>query len=146
MKVLLDDSEGLAAGLAAERGTEKEMVRLEKHHQEFLDIGSAAQTSDSDFVSLDMRFHQLIREMARNDELGMFLARTQARAHLSMYSLWSGARNVQDAQNEHDDICAAILSRDPVAATRTAHHHIETLRQHAMDMAEAERTEAHPQA
>jgi DNA-binding GntR family transcriptional regulator len=130
--------EGLASGLAAERGSRDEMAQLEKQHEQFLKLRSDAETSESAFVQLDMRFHQLIREMARNEELGMLLARTQARAHLSMHSLWSGARNVQEAQREHSGICAAILSGDPADADRASRHHIESLRDRALDIAESE--------
>ena len=125
--------EGLAAGLAAERGSDDEFERLEAHHRRFLDLGGDAVAELPAFVELDIGFHRLLREMSRNPELATLLGRTQARAHLSMHRLWSGGRNTEAAQAEHTEICEAVLSRDRRAADAAARRHIEALRERALD-------------
>ena len=124
--------EGLAASLAAQRATTAELSRLEEHADQFRSLGTDDEVAESGFVVLDMSFHQLIREMARNDELGVLLGRTEARAHLSMHSLWSGVRHVEATQTEHTNICSAILSRDPSRADAAARDHIGGLRNRAL--------------
>jgi len=125
--------EGLTARLAAQRATDEELARLEALHGEFLSLEPGSDPSESTpseatLVEFDTSFHQLIREMSCNQELGIILARTQARAHLSMHTLWKGARNVEAVQSEHGEICAAILARDPNRADAAARDHIVALR------------------
>lgn len=120
--------EGLTARLAAQRATDEERARLEALHREFLSLEPGSDPSESTLVEFDMSFHQLIREMSCNPDLGIILARTQARAHLSMHTLWTGARNVEAVQSEHGEICAAILARDPDRADAAARDHIVALR------------------
>ena len=127
--------EGLAAGLAAERGTDREIVKLQEKHDAFLALSNHV-GEEPDFVELDMSFHKLIREMARNDELATLLARTQARAHLSMHGLWSGTRNVEEAQREHGMICEAIVRRDEHGAADAARRHVTNLADRAGQQAE----------
>ena len=120
--------EGLAARLAAQRGTKQDRQRLYELHERFQTMQHGQDRSETDVVGLDVEFHRLIREMSGNDELATILARTQARAHLSMHSLWTGPRNANAAHREHAEICAAILTQDPDRAEAAATAHITGLR------------------
>ncbi len=120
--------EGLAARMAVGLATNGELEQLEQHHNEFSRITRGSDGSTSLFVEHDMTFHRLIREMTRNKELATILGRSQARAHLSMHSLWVGGQNVEAVRSEHGDICASIVARDPDQAAAAAQRHIAALR------------------
>jgi DNA-binding GntR family transcriptional regulator len=115
--------EGLAARMAATRATDREIGKFAEIHDR---LGRSEPTTQ--LVELDMAFHRLIRQMARNPEISRPLARAQARAHLSMHSLWTGERNVESVRHEHAGIVAAIRARDPDRADQTARDHIAELR------------------
>ena len=120
--------EALAARLAAERGTADERRALRAIHEELEALGSEA-SDKADFAGIDMRFHTAIREMARNADLYASLARSQARAHLSLNTLWQGDRNVRATQLDHAAICDAIIDGDTDRAQEAARRHIANLRQ-----------------
>lgn len=119
--------EALAARLAATRGTAEERKGLHAIQQEFESLESSG-SDESAFSEVDMRFHTAIRAMARNADLDSALSRSQGRAHLSLNTLWHGARNVRDAQLEHSAICDAIVHGDAVRAEQSARSHIANLR------------------
>lgn len=125
--------EGLAARKAAENGHASGLRELEAIHDRFLVLDPSAPGVEAELVELDMAFHERIRDMGQNPELAKMLGRTQARAHLSMHTLWQGSRNVAAVQAEHAAICAAILDRDPDRADDTARAHVRGLRRRVMD-------------
>ncbi len=118
--------EGLAARLAAERITADEIEQLGTtlHEHETVVAGGDLLTN----VELDVRFHRTIRSAARNHDLDTMLARTQARAHLSMHTLWRGPRNPQAMLAEHRAVYEAIAAGDADAAEDAAQAHIQGLR------------------
>ena len=107
--------EGLAArGAARSEGSDGEREELAELHDRLSRVPTGAAQSASDFVTLDMAFHRLIRELSGNPELEVLLDRIQARSHLSMHALWKGAHNVD-------------------AAEAAARHHIASLRERVLD-------------
>lgn len=124
--------EGLSARLAARLGSTKQLDQLDRLHTSFWNRVPAPAEPDSIFVEHDMAFHRLIREMSRNSELDAILNRTQARAHLSMHSLWGRGHNVEAVQSEHHDISTAILARNPDLAASAAERHIAQLRRRTL--------------
>lgn len=134
--------EGLGAQLAAKRATEDELQQISECHQRMLQLDASAADSHKQFSEVDMRFHELIRTAARNDELSLMLYRTQARAHLSMHSLWRGRRHIAAAQDEHSAICGAILARDPSGANAAARDHISALRERVLALSALDETAA----
>lgn len=132
--------EGLAARKAAERALPDELRVLDGLHQEFLALDPEGTEEEATFVELDMAFHSLIRSMAKNRELSDMLTKSQARAHLSMHSLWSGSRNVAAVQAEHSELCASILACDAERADAAARRHIRGLRQRVMDVGASARS------
>lgn len=126
--------EGLAArGAARSEGSDGEREELAELHDRLSRVPTGAAQSASDFVTLDMAFHRLIREMSGNPELEVLLDRIQARSHLSMHALWKGAHNVEAVLAEHAGICAAVVARDADAAEAAARHHIASLRERVLD-------------
>ncbi len=124
--------EALAASLAARHGNDKERKALIAVHEEFvLRIPKTNETAVA-YSQIDMKFHTLIRAMAKNPELDAALARTQVRGHLSLFSLWSGERNIGAAQVEHAAMCEAIVIGDEDMASEAAHVHISNLRQRVL--------------
>jgi DNA-binding GntR family transcriptional regulator len=124
--------EALAASLAARHGNDKERKALIAVHEEFMSQSPAMGETAVTYSQIDMKFHTLIREMAKNPELDAALARTQGRGHLSLFSLWSGERNVDAAQAEHAAMCEAIVIGDEDMASGTARAHISSLRQRVL--------------
>lgn len=129
--------EGLAARMAAIRADDAEIAELAEIHDR-LDNDEAT----SALVELDMAFHRLVRRMARNPEISTALARAQARAHLSMHSLWKGTRNIDAVRDEHGEILDAIRARDASRADRVARAHIVELR--ARVLRESDAGSRHP--
>ena len=120
--------EGLAARLAAQRATDDDRSALRRNHDEFMAVGNRGEPAVPDFVQSDMAFHACIRQMARNDDLSQALARIQARAHLSMHTLWGRQRNVRAAQAEHGEIFEAIVGGNAGRADHAARSHVARLR------------------
>lgn len=117
--------EGLAARLATLRATDDDLRSLDgvlEDHARVHEVGDEPAN-----VELDTRFHALIRDAAGNDDLSAILARIQARAHLSRYSLWRGARNPRAALAEHCAVFDAMSARDADGAELAARRHITNL-------------------
>lgn len=118
--------EGLAARRAATRMTPDDLAELKailEAHERVVDSGN-----DVPNVEYDIAFHQRIREVAGNPHLQITLTRIQARAHLSLYTLWRGERNPHYALDEHRKMYGALATGDPDAAETAARLHIQQLR------------------
>lgn len=124
--------EVLAARSAARRGNNEERRALMAVHEEFMLESPAMDETAVTYSQIDMKFHSFIRGMAKNPELVAALARTQGRAHLSLFSLWTGGRNVEATQVEHAAMCEAIVIGDENMASEAAHAHISGLRRRVL--------------
>lgn len=116
--------EGMAARLACERATEKEIAELGA----LLDEHSQALRTDAyDWhVALDMQFHARIRAAARNEHLRAALERVQDIVALAMMAAdisWH-----QQALAEHQAIYSAIRQGSPETAEAVARAHISRVR------------------
>jgi DNA-binding GntR family transcriptional regulator len=117
--------EGMAARLAAERTTDKEVAELsallEKHggHD---DVASGAAYYQA---GQDDDFHFLIMRSARNEQLqNMLLEELYYKLKLYRYRISSKPGRAQKALEEHRDIVRAIAARDPDAAEAAMRRHI----------------------
>jgi DNA-binding GntR family transcriptional regulator len=130
MRDLLDVREGLeaiAARRAAERMTEAEIAALQaaiETHAAALEAGDLAA-----HVELDARFHQLVRQGARNPRLERQLTQIEQQGRVLNMALsrargWSAKAVIRD----HAAIAAAIAARDPDAAERALRRHVERTR------------------
>ena len=130
MRDLLDLREGLeaiAARRAAERMTAEEVAGLNaalQEHQTALATGDLAA-----HVALDGRFHQLIREGARNPRLERQLVQIEQQSRvlnsrLSRAAGWSAKAVIRD----HTAIAEAIAARDPDRAEASLRRHVDRTR------------------
>lgn len=112
--------ESAAAAMAASRITEEQLCELEEH----LAVLSSEKDSEK-FVTLDMRFHDLIASAAGNASLRMLCASFSARTQRAR--LLRG-RNVKGilarSSTEHEDIFRHIKNREPVLAAAAVASHI----------------------
>ncbi|EID80177.1 MULTISPECIES: GntR family transcriptional regulator [Rhodococcus] len=118
--------DGLAAFHATAAATHKTVQQLKKMVQvqrELLD-GPADQRRDS---RLDLEFHTLIRETARNKPLSEALLRLDGQSHLYRSDMWSADLNRRLAVTEHERIVGAIESGDAVGARAAACAHVAGL-------------------
>lgn len=117
-------------GLAARRATERldstarsELASLVEQHREALERKDL-----EGHVSLDMRFHLRVRELAGNKRLVEMLNRLQGQVRLAMHSLWGRYDAPRRALEDHEKILAAMLGGDPDAVERAARAHIARVR------------------
>jgi GntR family transcriptional repressor for pyruvate dehydrogenase complex len=116
--------EAEAASLACVRITEGELDAL----QQCLDAMSATPGAEhtDDEAELDLRFHQIINDAARNpalSALGSALNSTTFRLRVSGGQYRSAAYPL-DARSDHSSIYHAIRDRDPARASAAAAAHV----------------------
>lgn len=118
--------EGLAVRLAAEHATRDELAAMQVTLQQQTD---AVERGDlQQHIVLDLRFHALIREAARNDDLTEFLERVQSKVMIAMLS-GDSATWPKQAVAEHRRILEAILAGDADAAEAAARAHVVRVRE-----------------
>jgi DNA-binding GntR family transcriptional regulator len=120
VRAMLD---GLAARLAAERGSE----RAKNEGQAFLDAGQAAVESGSlnQQIEADMRFHAFINELAGNALIGETTAPHWPYLRRVMGEvLRDDAQMPQTILGEHVAILDAIIARNGSEAERLSRDHI----------------------
>lgn len=110
-----------AAELAAQRRTPEQLAQL----SEILERMRAALSDPSNYVNLDIAFHEAIMDAAGNRLL------REARRPLSevLFSSWlmttRSAERLARTHEGHEEIYAAIAAGDPVAAREAMRRHIE---------------------
>lgn len=78
-------------------------------------------------AKLDLEFHTLIRDTARNRPLSDALARLDGQSHLYRSDMWTSELNRRLAVGEHERIVAAIESGDAEGARVAACAHVSGL-------------------
>jgi DNA-binding GntR family transcriptional regulator len=135
--------EGLLAARAAERVTRADAVTLRKIIR---DMRAAVQKSELlSYSDLNARLHETIREIAAHETTARLLRqlRDQTVRHRFSLSLVPGRPTVSLPQ--HEAIVAAITARDPDAARRAMHEHLQSVVQafQALSAAAAQRSPGH---
>lgn len=118
--------DGLAARTAtvnASRATVEQLRKMVQVQREFLD---AAPDRVRD-AKLDLEFHTLIRDTARNRPLSDALARLDGQSHLYRSDMWTSELNRRLAVGEHERIVAAIEAGDAEGARVAACAHVSGL-------------------
>lgn len=131
--------EGLAARLATETVGPAGLADLRQilaEHASALreDAGEAAH------ITLDIRFHAKIRDLADNTHLLRALEPLAGRSHFALHSLWRSPEAPALALSEHELVFAAMIAGDPAAAESAARRHIANLRvrlAHAVPLTDA---------
>jgi DNA-binding GntR family transcriptional regulator len=116
-------NEPSAARLAATRATGEELDRLRAIAKQ------ARETPLHDtevLMQLDRQLHATIAEATRNRVLGQILNTLHERSLRHWFMSLSDARHEERVADEHDDIVAAIASRDPQRAEQAMRDHIDS--------------------
>jgi DNA-binding GntR family transcriptional regulator len=120
--------QALAARLAAERGSEVDVFRLETLLDECeraLDSGQQQRAAE-----LTTNFEHALRDVARNSKLSAVIEFLHA--SLAPTGPLDGASRIREQLDEHKKIVAAIKAHDPEAAGQASNAHIKRSRDHRM--------------
>ena len=119
--------EGLSARAATERMSDEQVRELgqvvEAHR------AAVAAGDEAGHVEWDMKFHEMTRAGAANEELAILLERLQSKIRLAMVATTVTA-GPERALKDHEAIYEAIAARDPDRAERVARSHVARLRRH----------------
>lgn len=115
--------EGLAAGLAAERGTEEELEELERLLVEKAE--AIAQNNIEALVKVDTRFHETIYTASRNERLKTIISNLREQIQRFRLTSLSHPGRMEKSLEEHRAIVEALGSRDIQLAKQLAQDHIE---------------------
>jgi DNA-binding GntR family transcriptional regulator len=129
--VVRERLEGLAARLATERldlARTAELRKILAAHERAIRSRSSSSAAEMKQIQLDMKFHQLTRQIAANEHLSAFLDMLQGQSHLAYHTLWRAPDASQRAYEEHKRIFQAMLGGDPGQAEQAARDHIAGLR------------------
>ena len=123
--------EGLAASLAAERGTEEEIEQMER---ELVRISESIEKDDLlSVVEVDTDFHAILFRASRNDRLAQML--NHLREQIQRFRTTSLGRpgRMRVALEEHKKIVEALSQRDPDLSRARAQEHIENAESSMID-------------
>jgi len=123
VREVLDGLAAQNATLAASRATVEQLRKMVQVQREMLD---EAPDRFRD-AKLDLEFHTLIRDTARNRPLSDALARLDGQSHLYRSDMWTAELNRRLAVGEHERIVAAIESGDAEGARAAACAHVSGL-------------------
>ncbi len=119
--------EALAAGLAAERVTDKELEELERSLVQISELNDKADINA--IVEIDTIFHELIYKACRNERLVQMI--THLKEQIQRFRTTSLAQpgRTKDALGEHRGIVEAISDRNIDMAQLLAREHVENAEQ-----------------
>lgn len=123
VREVLDGLAAQNATLNASRGTVEQLRKMVQVQREMLD---EAPDRFRD-AKLDLEFHTLIRDTARNRPLSDALARLDGQSHLYRSDMWTAELNRRLALGEHERIVAAIEAGDAEGARAAACAHVSGL-------------------
>jgi GntR family transcriptional repressor for pyruvate dehydrogenase complex len=114
--------EPAAAELAALRRTKAQVAGLERYIE---DARQADLSDDADFRFVGQKFHDLVASMAGNRIITLLI-----RSHYDVFSLRSGGylypeRARKGVRDCHEEIAAALIEGDGVAARRLMQEHMK---------------------
>jgi DNA-binding GntR family transcriptional regulator len=118
--------ESAIAAKCAERATSDELVIL---HSIWEEMGAADYLHDAtSYSKLNRRFHQHIRDCARQPILASFIEQLVYPLVMRQYRNQTTQHPRPDSLGEHHAIVTAIQTRNPDAAAAAMRHHIATAR------------------
>ena len=122
--------EGLAACLAAERITKKELEELSSVADDF--AASVEKDDMSGMIKSDINFHRIIVEASRNKPLIDMVEELQELVLRFRYIYYQDFRRAKEMLPEHKGILAAIKEGQPESAKEGAFSHIDRLKEMIM--------------
>lgn len=119
--------EGLAAGLAAERITDEELEKMERHLVEKAD--AIARGDMERLVEVDTEFHESIYKASRNDRLQGIINNLREQIQRFRATSLAYPGRMKQSLDEHRAIVEAIHARDAALARQVTQEHIENAEQ-----------------
>lgn len=117
-------NEGLSAYLAAERGTEEELAKIQDIFEK---IDAAAHASDRDLaLVLNSEFHVAIAQATHNPLLVQRIEELWTHINVVRGAAWVGNTRTDSSRDEHRAVMEAILARDPDRARAEMETHIRS--------------------
>ena len=114
--------EGQAAKETALKATETQLTQLDDIHHR---LEKAAADRDAEqFFEVNVRFHDLIQEIAGNRWMNGVIADLRKVLKLQRRDSLSRSGRLQSSLLEHRQILQAILKRDPIAAELAMRNHL----------------------
>nr|AAX50135.1 GntR [Pseudomonas putida] len=121
------NNEALIAGLAAERGSPEEVLRMTEINDKIRSINPQHSDASESYRALNVDFHRLLHSMAKSPILS---ARQIANFELSDFFIVQTCGfqvHLGAATDEHDGIIAALKTRNKKAAAEAAASHIHSV-------------------
>jgi DNA-binding GntR family transcriptional regulator len=119
-------AEAALAGKAAVEATEAELDALAETVEEMATAEGAQ--AEAAYSSLNRRFHQQIRQAARQRILAGFVESLVYPLVMRQYRNYTSAHPRTNSLNEHRAILFAIQTRNPEAAAAAMRHHVASAR------------------
>lgn len=118
-----------AAGLAAERATERDRERLATALARMEDAAShpAADGTEEAFHHADIAFHEALIAATGNRALGSMVGHIQSGLLLARYPLARPQHRKDRGLPEHRRLCAAVAAGDRDEARRAMSDHLDTI-------------------
>lgn len=114
--------EGQAAKETAAKATEAQLTQLDDIHHRL--EKAAADRDTEQFFEVNVRFHDLIQEIAGNRWMNGVIGDLRKVLKLQRRDSLSSSGRLQNSLLEHRQILQAILKRDPVAAEMAMRNHL----------------------
>jgi len=118
---------GLAARLATTRLTQRDVETLRAMMNE-QDSALAVGTPENIFMSMDLKFHTFINEIAGNTTLLETMSQFDNKTNLAFPSAWSDREYARLSVQEHHAIADALIAGDPDEADRVSRAHVRKVR------------------
>ena len=119
---LLAILEGRCAFEATQKATAKDLKRLEALHRAL--EGHAAAGQIEQFFETNQEFHTAIQELAANRWVTQVILDLRKVLKLTRLHSLTAEGRIEQSQNEHRAILAAMLARDPAAAELAMQAHL----------------------
>lgn len=121
------NNEALIAGLAADRGSPDEALRMAEINEKIKGINPQHSDASNSYRSLNVEFHRLLHSMAKSPIL---TTRQVANFELSDFFIVQTCgfqAHLGAVIDEHDEIVAALHTRNKKAAAKAAASHIHSV-------------------
>jgi DNA-binding GntR family transcriptional regulator len=119
---VLAQLEGFAAKEVAVKASEEQLNQLDNMH---LKLEKAAADRDVEqFFEINVRFHELIMEIAGNRWMSGVIGDLRKVLKLQRRDSLGRSGRLQNALNEHRNILKALIKRDGAAAEEAMHAHL----------------------
>jgi DNA-binding GntR family transcriptional regulator len=126
-------TEGLIASLAAERGTPAEVARMKELNEKIANINPSHSDASDSYRNLNVEFHRLLHSMARSPIVS---TRQLANFELSDFFIVQSCgfnAHLPAVTDEHDEIIAALSTRNAQVAEKAAMEHIDSVSRHVIE-------------